>query len=148
MVKRQPVFVHRSNGAYDEWILLRHHLLPMCGSNAADFFFFSKHVLSPESPGNRPHPQTANNLGVDKLCEKMHVLHKETVELSFADAKQHHGHRYARFRGLSKVQMQCLLAATAQNVKKMALLCAFLVAINREIWRWRGCKRGRNLLAV
>ncbi|HHU3266295.1 TPA: hypothetical protein ACUAKB_005171, partial [Escherichia coli] len=22
----------------------------------ADFFFFSKHVLSPESPGNRPHP--------------------------------------------------------------------------------------------
>lgn len=29
---------------------------------------------------------------------------------------------YARFRGLSKVQMQCLLAATAQNMKKMALL--------------------------
>ncbi|HHQ6626985.1 TPA: IS5/IS1182 family transposase, partial [Serratia fonticola] len=26
------------------------------------------------------------------------------------------------FRGLSKVQMQCLLAATAQNMKKMALL--------------------------
>ncbi|HGG1544474.1 TPA: hypothetical protein ACJFM5_004904, partial [Escherichia coli] len=25
--------------------------------NGADFFFFSKHVLSPESPGNRPHPQ-------------------------------------------------------------------------------------------
>ncbi len=25
--------------------------------NGADFFFFSKHVSSPESPGNRPHPQ-------------------------------------------------------------------------------------------
>ncbi|MEJ9286742.1 hypothetical protein R0914_23265, partial [Escherichia coli] len=25
--------------------------------NGADFFFFSKHVLSPESPGNRPHPR-------------------------------------------------------------------------------------------
>ncbi|HFI9957783.1 TPA: hypothetical protein ACGSQB_005339, partial [Escherichia coli] len=24
--------------------------------NGADFFFFSKHVSSPESPGNRPHP--------------------------------------------------------------------------------------------
>ncbi|MEB6618002.1 hypothetical protein MXL95_23875, partial [Escherichia coli] len=24
--------------------------------NGANFFFFSKHVLSPESPGNRPHP--------------------------------------------------------------------------------------------
>ena len=49
-----------------------------------------------------------------------------TVERSFADAKQHHGHRYARFRGLMKVQMQGLLAATAQNMKKMALLGAFL----------------------
>lgn len=47
---------------------------------------------------------------------------KETVERSFADAKQLHGHRYARMRGLSKVQQQCLLAATAQNIKKIALL--------------------------
>lgn len=49
---------------------------------------------------------------------------KEIVERSFADAKQQHGHRYAWFRGLSKVQMQCLLAATVQNMKKMALLAA------------------------
>src|ERR1700739_2077651 len=47
---------------------------------------------------------------------------KETVERSFADAKQLHGHRYARFRGLRRVQQQCLLAATAQNIKKIALL--------------------------
>src|ERR1035441_499355 len=33
-----------------------------------------------------------------------------------------HGHRYARMRGLAKVQQQCLLAATAQNIKKIALL--------------------------
>ncbi len=32
---------------------------------------------------------------------------KETVERSFADGKELHGHRYARFRGLSKVQGQC-----------------------------------------
>lgn len=44
----------------------------------------------------------------------------ETVERSFADAKQLHGHRYARFRGLSAVQGQCLLAAACQNMKKMA----------------------------
>lgn len=31
-------FAHRSNGAYDEWILLHHHLLPMSGANVADFF--------------------------------------------------------------------------------------------------------------
>mgnify|MGYP000923256539 FL=1 len=46
---------------------------------------------------------------------------KETVERSFADAKQLHGHRYARFRGLIAVKCQCLLAAAAQNIKKMAL---------------------------
>lgn len=50
----------------------------------------------------------------------------ETVERSFADAKQHHGHRYARFRGLNKVQMQAYLAATAQNIKKIAMLLASL----------------------
>lgn len=46
---------------------------------------------------------------------------KETVERSFADAKQLHGHRYARFRSLTRVRVQCLLAATAQNIKKIAL---------------------------
>lgn len=45
---------------------------------------------------------------------------KETVERSFADAKQLHGHRYARFRSLTRVACQCLLAAAAQNIKKIA----------------------------
>jgi transposase len=40
---------------------------------------------------------------------------KETIERSFADAKQLHGHRYARFRGLKRMAEQCLLAAAAQN---------------------------------
>ncbi|CAM3651048.1 hypothetical protein XNC1_2936 [Xenorhabdus nematophila ATCC 19061] len=56
--------------------------------------------------------------------KKVHKRRKETIERSFADAKQHHGHRYAHFRGLQKVQIQCLLAATAQNIKKIALLVA------------------------
>ena len=42
------------------------------------------------------------------LCKRR----KETVERSFADAKQLFGHRYARFRSRTKVQTQCLLAAT------------------------------------
>jgi len=46
---------------------------------------------------------------------------KETVERSFADAKQLFGHRYARFRGRTKVACQCLLAAAAQNMKKIAI---------------------------
>jgi transposase len=46
---------------------------------------------------------------------------KETVERSFADGKELHGHRYARFRRLGRVQAQCLLSAACQNMKKIAL---------------------------
>ena len=46
---------------------------------------------------------------------------KETVERSFADAKQLHGHRYARMRGLENVREHCLMAAACQNIKKLAL---------------------------
>jgi transposase len=54
--------------------------------------------------------------------KRIYERRKETVERSFADAKQLHGHRYARMRGLNNVTEQCLLAATAQNMKKIALL--------------------------
>ena len=76
--------------------------------------------------------EQANALRLTKWGKKVYARRKETVERSFADAKQHHGHRYARFRGLMKVQMQCLLAATAQNMKKialLALLCRLLQAL-------------------
>ena len=56
------------------------------------------------------------------LGKRLYAPRKETVERSFADAKELHGHRYARFRGLSKVQAQCLLSAACQNMKKMALV--------------------------
>jgi transposase len=51
----------------------------------------------------------------------IYARRKETVERSFADAKQLFGHRYARFRGILRVNCQCLLAAAAQNIKKIAL---------------------------
>jgi transposase len=54
--------------------------------------------------------------------KRIYKRRKETVERSFADAKQLHGHRYARMRGLSNVREQSLLAAVAQNIKKIALL--------------------------
>ena len=60
---------------------------------------------------------------------------RETVERSFADAKQLHGHRYARFRGLERVRAQCLLAAACQNMKKIARLRAVLLRYLGCIWR-------------
>jgi hypothetical protein len=56
--------------------------------------------------------------------KRIYQRRKETVERSFADAKQLHGHRYARYRGLRRVSGQCLLAAACQNMKKIALLLA------------------------
>ena len=63
---------------------------------------------------------TANRLTA--WGKRIYERRKETVERSFADAKQLHGHRYARLRGLAKVREQCLLAAAAQNIKKIALI--------------------------
>jgi transposase len=59
---------------------------------------------------------------LSRVGKRIYKRRKETVERSFADGKQLHGHRYARFRGLRRVQQQCLLAAAAQNIKKIALL--------------------------
>lgn len=52
--------------------------------------------------------------------KEAYARRRETVERSFADAKQLHGHRYARFRGNRRVMGQCLLAAACQNMKKIA----------------------------
>lgn len=75
----------------------------------------------------------ANQMRLSPYGKKTYRRRSETVERSFADAKQHHGHRYARFRGLSKVQMQCWLAAAAQNIKKIALVVSYLRKIGLNI---------------
>lgn len=68
----------------------------------------------------------ANKMRLSSYGKKTYRRRSETVERSFADAKQHHGHRYARFRGLANVQMQCWMAAAAQNIKKIALVMSYL----------------------
>jgi hypothetical protein len=54
--------------------------------------------------------------------KQLYKRRSQTIERSFADAKELHGLRYARYRGLAKVREQCLLTTIAQNIKKMALL--------------------------
>jgi len=77
--------------------------------------------------------ERANQMRLSAYGKKTYRRRSETVERSFADTKQHHGHRYARFRGLAKVQMQCWLAAAAQNIKKIALVVSTLrkLGLNR-----------------
>lgn len=62
----------------------------------------------------------------------IYARRKETVERSFADAKQLHGYRYARMRGLRKVREQSLLTAACQNMKKIAL-----IAFRRGLLRFK-----------
>jgi transposase len=65
--------------------------------------------------------ERANEVRLSDWGKKRYKRRSQTVERSFADAKQHHNHRYARYRGLEKVNMQCLLAAACQNMKKIAM---------------------------
>lgn len=56
--------------------------------------------------------------------KQIYKRRKETVERSFADSKQLFGHRYARMRGINKVQEQSFLCAACQNMKKIAMVLA------------------------
>ncbi len=47
------------------------------------------------------------------------ILRKWTIEGLFAEAKQFHGLRRARYRGLKKVSIQALMTAMAQNIKRI-----------------------------
>jgi transposase len=86
-----------------------------CTQSANAIKVVTRHVWEPSRERMDQHR-------LNRVGKRIYKRRKETVERSFADAKQLHGHRYARMRGLTRVQQQCLLAATAQNIKKIALL--------------------------
>jgi IS5 family transposase len=86
-----------------------------CTKSASTTKVVTRHVRAPSR--ERTDQQPLNRVG-----KRIYKRRKETVERSFADAKQLQGHRYARMRGLSKLHQQWLLVATAQNIKKIALL--------------------------
>ncbi|HEY0829245.1 MAG TPA: IS1182 family transposase [Bacilli bacterium] len=54
----------------------------------------------------------------------LYRLRYQTIERSFADAKELHGFRFCRLRGKANVQEQALMTATVQNFKKIALYLA------------------------
>jgi transposase len=97
-------------------------LLASCTSSRNATRLITRHVWADARERTDAHRLTS-------WGKRIYKRRKETVERSFADAKQLHGHRYARFRGHFAVNCQCLLAAAAQNIKKMALALA-----PRPIW--------------
>ena len=54
------------------------------------------------------------------IFQRMYKARKETIERVFADAKEQHGMRYTRFRGLAQVRNWVKLKFAAMNLKKYA----------------------------
>ena len=90
-------------------------LLGQCTQSATHVKVVTRHVWA-------DYKERVDEHRLEKRGKKIYQRRKETVERSFADSKQLHGHRYARMRGLAKVREQCLLSAACQNMKKIALL--------------------------
>jgi len=89
-------------------------LLSTCTASAIQQRVLTRHVWE-------AYRERARDNRLSAYGKEVYARRKETVERSFADAKQLHGHRYARMRGLRKVQEQSLLCAWAANIKKIAL---------------------------
>jgi len=90
-------------------------LLSSCTSNKKHQKTVTRHVW-------QDYKDRSNQYRLSDEGKRIYHYRKETVERSFADAKELHGARYCRMRGLDRAKEQCLMTATTQNIKKMALL--------------------------
>ena len=52
--------------------------------------------------------------------KRLYSWRKETIERSFAEAKENHGLRFARMLGIQNMREQCFLTAAVQNMKRLA----------------------------
>ena len=84
-----------------------------CLGEKSKYKIIRRHVWENHKDDNKNFLRTEKGKGI-------YDRRKETVERSFADSKNLHGLRYARFRGREKVSEQCLLTAAVQNMKKIA----------------------------
>jgi hypothetical protein len=71
------------------------------------------------------HQDVYDRMHSQRLSPRGKVLRSvrpSTVERSFAESKELHGFRFARYRGVQKVTIQVLMTAISQNLKKWAKL--------------------------
>ena len=52
---------------------------------------------------------------------RLYNWRKETIERSFAEAKENHGLRYARMLGIQNMREQSFLTAAVQNMKRLVM---------------------------
>ena len=80
--------------------------------------------------------------------KRIYAWRKETIERSFAEAKELHGLRYARMLGIRNMYEQSFLTAAVQNMKRIAR--AFRSLFSVLPYAFRGCfpKKAAPLSAV
>ena len=55
------------------------------------------------------------------IGRRIYSWRKQTIERSFAEAKETHGLRFARMLGIKNMREQCFLTAAAQNIKRLVM---------------------------
>ena len=91
---------------------------------------------------------TGGRVWEDKQRQTHLRLAQETIERSFAEAKELHGLRYARMLGIRNMYEQSFLTAAVQNMKRIARAFRFL--FYALPYALRGCfsKKAAPLSAV
>ncbi len=98
-------------------------LLSRCTSNKTRRKVLNRHVWE-------AYKEQINMNRLTFCGKQIYKRRKETIERSFANAKQNHGYRYARYRGLEKVKEQALMTACTQNLVK---LVKYFKRINKKL---------------
>ena len=92
--------------------------------------------------------EQADAFGKTSSGKRIYARRKETIERSFAEAKELHGLRYARMLGIRNMYEQSFLTAAVQNMKRIAR--AFRSLFSVLPYAFRGCfpKKAAPLSAV
>lgn len=68
-----------------------------------------------------PYKEEANHIRHTDEWKKIYPQRKETIERVFADAKENHGMRFTRLKGLERNQHESLIIFSCHNLKKLGL---------------------------
>ena len=61
------------------------------------------------------------------MGKQIYRWRKQTIERSFAEAKENHGLRFARMLGIRNMREQAFLTAAVQNIKRIILSFFFSI---------------------
>lgn len=84
-----------------------------CLSKSAKRRLVTRHVWQDDLDAITAFTKTPNG-------RRLYNWRKQTIERSFAEAKENHGLRFARMLGIQNMREQCFLTAAVQNMKRLA----------------------------